>query len=92
MYAIPMMLQLWVIVAGVLLALVFFVAGLRLKSHADYYLAVRETALNTRKAAEGSQYKGLLVESKICAVLGWIVMVGGPLLAAAAVFVYLANA
>jgi len=62
------------------LILLFFVAiGLTIIASGQVFLAIRETALNTRKekSEETRLYKVLLVVAKINSFIGWLIIIFG---------------
>jgi hypothetical protein len=66
-----------IFIAGIILAIVMILIGLFILARADFFLAVRETAINTRKTNEGPSYNGLKLASILSIIFGWIVIVLG---------------
>lgn len=70
----------YVVIAGVILGIIFILVGIFTIGRAEYYLATRETAINTRKDPEvGTKYGGLKLASLISKVLGVLVILFGLL-------------
>jgi hypothetical protein len=65
-----------VILAGFVVGALLVLGGIMTIGLADFFLATRETAINTRKdAAAGSQYGGLKTASVIVKIFGFLYFV-----------------
>ena len=60
--------------------------GLVIIGYGNIMLAIRETALNTRKQENPNQYKGLEIIGVLIGVFGWIVIIGGVVLGGLTLF------
>jgi hypothetical protein len=71
-------------ITALLAILVFTIMGAGIIASGQVFLAIREIALNTRKdEGEGnSSYTILLTVAKINNLLGWLVIIGGVIIAA----------
>ena len=70
LYALIIMLLLWVFFAAI---------GLTIIASGQVFLAIREIAINTRKEEnkETSQYRALLTIAKLNNIIGWIIIISG---------------
>jgi|GEM_PF-4828108 hypothetical protein len=68
----------YVVIAGLILGIIFILVGIFTIGQAEFFLATRETAINTRKdPAVGAKYGGLKLASLISKILGALVIVLG---------------
>lgn len=69
------------LIIGLPVLLFILVIGLSIIASGQVFLAIRETAINTRKeeSEETSQYKVLFTVAKFNNVIGWLIIIFGIL-------------
>jgi hypothetical protein len=74
------------LIGGVVIILSSILIGALVIASGQFFLAIREIALNTRKEESIEDYRTLYGVSKINNIFGWLILVGGSFVGLVMVF------